>query len=304
MDAGRKPVNWPVVMVLTAGVLAISTGAIFARLAMATAGQSGLGFSLVLAAARLSIASLLLIPTWRRFQHNRPTRPALIYAIAAGLCLALHFAAWITSLSYTSIAASVALVTTNPVWVSLLLWVWQGIRPGRITSLGIAIALGGGLVVALSGAGSSHPGSAPLWGNFLALLGSWLVSLYFLLGREAQDRGLGLGRYLAIANATAAIALLPLPALLGTPYTGYDLPVYGYMLLTALVPQLIGHTSFNWAMGQISPVFVTLAILFEPVGSSVLGYWIFGEIPGIGVAIGALVLIIGVAIAVWGDRRS
>ncbi|HGY10656.1 MAG TPA: DMT family transporter, partial [Oceanithermus profundus] len=135
-------------------------------------------------------------------------------------------------------------------------------------------------------------------------VGAWTVSGYFLLGREAQRRGLSIGQYVAVAYATAAAVLLPLPALFGTPYTGWPLAFYGYALAMALTSQLIGHTSFNWAVRWVPPVMVTLAILFEPLGSGFLAYLFFGEVPAPLVFVGAAVLLAGVGVAVLGQARG
>lgn len=129
------------------------------------------------------------------------------------------------------------------------------------------------------------------------------ASCYFLLGREAQRRGLSTWAYVRVAYTAAALLLLPLPYLFGGGYGGYPLEVYAYLLLMALLPQLVGHTSFNWATRHIPPVLVTLAILFEPVGASLLAYFLFGELPGSRVLLGALILLVGVALAVVGGRR-
>ncbi|NJO21474.1 MAG: DMT family transporter [Spirulinaceae cyanobacterium RM2_2_10] len=290
-------------MVLLLGVCAVSTGAIFVRGAIAAAGQGGVPFSLFIAAMRMSIAALVFTPAWRQVRRRSPSRRAWGLAIAAGLVLALHFAAWISSLSFTSIAASTTLVTTNPVWVALLAWGCWGERPRRGTALGIAIALGGGVLVAWGGAGESS-GSQPLLGNLLALIGAWGASLYFLLGSAAQRQGLGVGSYAAIAYSTAAIALLPLPLLFGDGYAGYPSAVYLFAVLAALVPQVLGHTSCNWALRWLSPTLVTLGILFEPVSSSLLGWFFFQEVPGSLVLVGAPILLAGVAIAVLSQREA
>ncbi|MBD1938383.1 DMT family transporter [Microcoleus sp. FACHB-68] len=304
MSLAERPARWQVGLVLIAGILAISTAAIFIRLAIAAAGAGGVGFSLVLAASRLALAGLILLPTWRRIQFNRLDRGALRFAGMAGFFLALHFATWITSLSYTSIAASTALVTTNPVWVAILSWLWFKEKPTAQQAAGIAIAFAGGLCIGFADAGSADAGSNPLWGDFLALLGSVAISLYLLLGREAQRRGLGIGGYVAVAYTVAALVLLPLPPMFGAGYIGYPREVYLYLLLMAIFPQLIGHTSFNWAVVWISPTLVTLAILFEPVGSSLLGYLLFREVPPVPVLGGAAVLLAGVAIAALGARKE
>lgn len=126
-----------------------------------------------------------------------------------------------------------------------------------------------------------------------------MVSLYLLLGREAQRRGLGIGSYVAVAYTTGALVLLPLPLIFGVNYVGYPVAVYLYILCMAVASQVVGHTTINWAVRWISPTLVTLAILFEPVGSSFLGYLIFEELPGLLVLVGAVVLLSGVAIAVY-----
>jgi drug/metabolite transporter (DMT)-like permease len=270
--------------------------------ANASIGVDGVGFSLFIAASRLAIASLLLLPAWRNLQQTQLSPGALRYAAAAGVCLALHFATWITSLSFTSIVASTTLVTTNPVWVALLSWLWLKEKPTRLTVVGIGVAFVGGVLIALGDTGTATAGSNPLLGNFLALVGSWMVSFYLLLGREAQRRGLGIGSYVAVAYTTGALVLLPLPLIVGSHYVGYPVAVYLYILLMAIASQVVGHTILNWAVCWISPTLVTLAILFEPISSSFLGYLIFKEVPGLLVLAGAIVILSGVAVAIYGSR--
>ena len=299
-----RPTNWQLGFILTVGIFSVSTAAIFIRLALDAAETQGVGFSLVLAAARMSIAALLLLPAWRHIRKHTYQPKAFYYSGAAGLFLALHFAAWITSLSYTSIAASTTIVTTNPIWVALLSWLWLKERPTSLTAIGIGIALSGGLLVGLSSTGSDTLGSSPLLGNLLALIGAWAVSLYFLLGREAQQRGLGIGSHVAVVYTVAALVLLPLPLLFGSGYTGYSRDVYLWIVLMAVFPQLIGHTSFNWAVRWISPTLVTLTILAEPVGAGILGYILLQERPGPLVLVGAAVILGGVAIATLGSKQQ
>jgi drug/metabolite transporter (DMT)-like permease len=299
-----QPLKWQVGLILVAGVFAVSTAAIFIRLAIASSGVSGVGFSLFVSASRLAIASVLLLPAWRNLQPSQLSPGALRYAIAAGICLAVHFGTWITSLSFTSIAVSTTLVTTNPVWVALFSWLWFKEKPTKLTILGIGVAFMGGVLIALGDVGVVSAASNPLLGNVLALAGAWMASLYFLLGREAQRRGLGIGSYVVVAYSTGALVLLPLPLIFGTSYSGYPVAVYLYILLMAVASQVVGHTTLNWAVRWISPTLVTLAILFEPVSSSFLGYLIFNEVPGLLVLVGAVVLLGGVAIAVFGAREK
>lgn len=292
----KNPQPWQVTFILTIGVLAVSTAAIFIRLAITAAGVQGVGFSLFLAASRLILAALILLPMWPNLKQAQVSPSAYYYATGAGVCLALHFATWITSLSFTSIAASTTLVTTNPVWVSLLSWWWFGEKLTRQTVMGIGLALIGGICIALgdsSGGGNTNP----LLGDFLALMGAFLVSLYLLLGKQAQKQGFTVGNYILIAYTIAAVMLFPFPLWLGKGYLGYPSNVYLYVFLMAVFSQLIGHTSINWSLRWISPTLVTLALLFEPIGSSFLGLLVFGEVPPFLVILGGVIVLVGVAIA-------
>lgn len=294
-----RPSGLRIGLVLLVGILASSTASVLVRLALEAAGTREVGFSLLMSALRLAFASLVLLlaPPIRLPR----SRAALPFAAWAGVFLALHFAFWITSLSFTSIAASTALVTTNPIWVTLFSWLFLKEPPTPLTLLGVGVALAGGLLVGL---GEGQEGGAnPALGNALALLGAVSVSAYFLLGREAQRRGLSILEYIRLAYPAAALVLLPLAPLFGTPYFGHPPMAYFWILLMALIPQLIGHTSFNWATRHVPPVLVTLVILLEPVGASFLGYLLFGEFPGVRVLLGAAALLFGVALAVLGGRK-
>lgn len=290
-----------VVAVLSAGVVAISFGSIFVRLASQSVGESGLAFSLVMSALRMAVASLLLLPAWWGLRAMRARQNPWPYALGAGFFLALHFATWITSLGLTSIAASTVLVTSTPVWMALFSWWWLGLPPSRLTLVAIGIALGGAAVVGLADLGGG-PAKDPLLGNLLALCGALAAAVYLLLGREAQRRGMGIGVYIAVAYTIAALLLLPLPPLLGAGYLGYPPLTYLWIALMALFPQLVGHTSLNWAMRRVHPVLVSLVTLLEPVGASLLALLIFAEVPSVQVVWGGLLLLLGVGLAIWGNR--
>lgn len=294
----KKPQQWQVITILGLGVFALSTAAIFIRLAMEEAGMQGVGFSLFVAASRLLLASLILSPVLPRVNLKCSSK-AFAYAVGAGLFLAAHFATWITSLSFTSIAASTTIVTTTPLWVAIFAWLGFGENLSKKTWVGVVISLVGGGLIALGGAEGNAFGSNPLLGDGLALLGAWCVSLYLLLGREAQRSGLGVGGYVAIAYTVGALVLLPFPLLFGVSYFGYSSTVYLYLFALALLSQVFGHTTLNWAISWVSPTFVTLGVLFEPIGSCLLGILLFGEVPGVLVLVGAGVLLTGVAIAIF-----
>jgi len=301
-----KPSPWQVGLVLFFGMLSVATAAIFIRLCLETAGTKGVGFSLFIAATRLILAAAILLPAYPTLLKTRVKPEAYYYGIGAGLCLALHFATWITSLSFTSVAVSTTLVTTNPVWVALLSWWWYKEKPTKLSIAGIVMALAGGILIAVG----DQPGelinssSNALVGNLLALVGAWMASLYLLLGKQAQGKGLSTTGYITVAYSVAALVLLPLPLIFNVSYLGYPNLVYIYILLMAIFAQIIGHGSINWSVRWISPTKVTLAILFEPVGAGLLAFFVFNEVPPPRALMGVLVLLIGVAIAVVGSSSK
>ncbi|MEA5471464.1 DMT family transporter [Spirulina sp. 06S082] len=300
----KTPKFWQITLILGVGVFAISMSAIFIRLTLEITGFHGVGFSLFLSASRLIIATFMLLPIWRGVRQTSISPKAFYYAGIAGLCLAFHIAFWISSLSFTSITAATTLVTTNPIWIAILSRFWFQEKLRKLTILGIVIALLGGIAIALGGMQGESVSSQPLLGDILALIGAWFVSFYLLLGRESQRQGLSTSHYITIAYTIAAIALFPFPFFFGFGYLGYPLSVYFYVLLMAVFSQVIGHTTINWAVRWMSPVLVSLIILFEPVGSSILGYFVFGELPSSIVILGAIIILVGVAISIIGERKK
>lgn len=292
-----KPLRWQIGAVLVVGIIGVSLAAVWIRLALDAANPSNkVGFSLFLAAARLIIAAVILLPTSRNLKLSEINAQTYYYAIAAGVCLAFHFATWITSLAYTSIAASTVLVTTNPIWVGLFSWWWYREKITRWGIVAVTIALIGGMIIAIADSNSAGSYSNPILGDFLALIGAIMSSLYMIFGSQAQRRGLTTGTYIAIAYSTAAICLLPVPLLYHTSYFGHTGKVYLYLCLMTLISQIIGHSSLNWSIRWISPTLVSLSLLFEPVVASVIGAIIFQEIPSIQLLLGGLIILIGILI--------
>jgi drug/metabolite transporter (DMT)-like permease len=259
---------FPPSLALLSGVLAVSTGAIFARLADAPA--------LVIAAYRVGLAALLLAPLawWQAGDEmRRLTRRDYWLGLLAGLFLALHFATWIASLNYTSVATSVVLVNTNPLWVGLLTpWISHDRLPG-LMRLSIAISVVGGLIIGIE---DFTLGGQALWGDVLALLGSICAALYLLLGRTVRLR-LSLLAYVIVCYGSAALILWVIVLVLRLPISGFNTQTYTMFLALALVPQLIGHSSYNWALKWFSASLIAVSLLGEPIGSTLLAYVLLGE---------------------------
>ncbi|PQP34677.1 hypothetical protein C6A37_06515 [Desulfobacteraceae bacterium SEEP-SAG9] len=255
-------------LALLSGVLAVSTGAIFARLADAPA--------LVIAAYRVGLATLVLVPFawWKaRDELKSLTLRDLKLAMMSGFFLAFHFATWISSLDYTSVANSVVLVNTNPLWVGLLtpFITRDRIRAGVVASIIISVA--GGTIIA---AGDFASGGKAIWGDFLALIGSISAAIYLLIGRNLRQK-LSLLVYVLVCYGCAAVILWTVVIALNLQITGFSPKTIKALWAMALVTQLVGHTSYNWALKWFSAGLIAVSLLGEPVGSTILAYLIFDE---------------------------
>ncbi len=282
-------------LVLTIGVLAVSHGAIFVRLADAPA--------LVTAAWRLGFSMAVLVPltfVHARHELKRLTRHDYTLAAAAGFFLALHFATWIASLDYTSVANSVVLVNTNPLWVGLLSPLVTGDRLTRPLAIGIGVSL---LGVILIGAEGFAGDGQTLMGDGLALTGGLCAAFYLMLGRNLR-RKLSLLAYVTLCYGSAAIFIWTAVLVLGQPLAGYTPTTWLAFAGLAVVAQLVGHTAYNWALGYFSAALIALSLLGEPVLSTLLAYLLFGEgLTWFKVTGGALILT-GIYFAAGGLRKA
>lgn len=286
------PVN-PIV-VLVFGIIGVSTGSIFARLADAPA--------LVTAAYRVGLASLILIPlaVWKAGDELRNLSSREIrLAILSGFFLALHFASWISSLDYTAIANSVVLVNTIPLWVGLLTPMIAKDRLTRATVISIIVSVIGGVII---GFGDFATGGQALLGDFLAVIGAICAAIYLLLGRNLR-RKLSLLSYIAICYGSAALFLWLAVIALQLPVSGYDTQTVAAFWAMALVSQIIGHSSYNWALKWFSTGFIAVALLGEPIGSTIMAFLIFNEGLTWPKAIGGLFILSAIYIAAAGESK-
>lgn len=289
-------------LVLASGVVVVSFAAILIRFAHAEGATS-----LTIAAVRLGIAAAVLAPfAWLRHGREilRLGRRELALCLLSGAFLALHFWTWITSLEYTSIASSTALVTTNPLWVGLVSALLLRERPGMAALAGIALTIAGSLMIFAADAGPADAGSgkSPLLGNTLALAGALSASGYLLVGRALRAR-ISLIAYVWLAYAIAAALLIAGLIASGTTIVTLTAPAWGFMALLAIGPQLLGHTAFNWALRRLTATFVAVSILGEPIGSALLAIFLFGETFS-GLQLGGFVLLLaGIFVAARGERN-
>ena len=267
-------------------IVAISTGAPFAREAYPAP-------PIAIAALRVGVAAVVLAAAgWRELGALRalPARQRPLVA-ASGLLLAIHFGCWIASLSFTSTAASVALVCTNPMFAAL----FGSLLGDRVTPrelAGIAVAAGGCAVLA---GGDWSAGGDALIGDALALVGAATAAGYLVVGRSLRA-ALPLLPYLACVNAIAAVALAIVAVVLGANLAA--LPTHSYVACAgaAVVASLIGHSLLNAAVRTTPTHLVTLAVLGEPIASSLITWVALGEQPPLHAAAGGFVVVVGIAV--------
>lgn len=293
---------WLPYAVLFAAVLIASSSSIMIRLLGRSYGVP----AITTAAGRLALAALILAPLAlgrAGGELRRLPRRALLLALASGVFLAMHFASWVSSLDYTSVASSAVLVTTTPIWVGLAGFALFRERLGRAALVGIALTLAGSALIALSDGGGAAGGANPLLGDALALLGAITVTGYLLIGRALRST-MSILAYIWLVYTSAALVLLATMLLSGQTLLGYPWPVYLLLLGLAVGPQLLSHTSFTWALKYLSAAFIAVAILGEPVGSALLAWALLGEGFAPLQLIGFVVLLAGIVVAARAERTS
>lgn len=297
----QRPSPW---IGLLAGIVAVSTASIFISRAQALAAPS-----ISIAAWRLSLATLVLAPfALARYRADLATltRRELALALAAGACLGLHFVTWITSLELTTIASSVVLVTTSPLMVALAspLVLREPLRPWMLA--GVVAAIAGGILIAVGdqgqGGGIGQTGS--LAGDFLALCGAAAAAGYFLAGRRLRVK-LALVPYVFLVYGTAALLVDVLVVVRGVQAFGFVPETYLWLALLALIPQLIGHSSFNWALRHAPATLATVPVLGEPVGATILAALVLGQVPTLLTLAGGVLVLAGVFMVTYcGTRKN
>jgi drug/metabolite transporter (DMT)-like permease len=271
--------------VLVVGVLSVSSAAVIIRLADAPA--------MVIAAYRLSLATIVILPVAlsRGFGSFKQIGARdWLWITLSGLFLSLHFALWITSLSYTSIASSVVLVTSHPAFVAVVSYFLWGERLRRLTLAGIVVAL---LGVVLINYGGFAFGSQTALGNLLALLAAFSAGAYLIVGGRLTTK-VSILSYLSLVYTFSAVILLVAAVSLGHSLFGYSPKTYLMLVLLAVIPQLIGHSCLNYAVRLMPVTLVSVTILGEPVGATLLGYIVLDEAPAVNEILGGLLILSGI----------
>lgn len=247
---------------------------------------------------RLLFASLLVAPfgkPWKIFK----TPKYLLWPLLSGLFLALHFAVWVSSFNYISISATAVLVTTAPIFVATLEFLIWKKKPAPLTALGIVLAISGAVYIA----GADGFAGATVLGAILSLLGALFGSCYLIVGKIAQEK-LSLWQTVSISYPAASLLLLLAAFAFANPLAGFEFQVWLAICLMAIGPQFLGHTALNMGYKYLSPTITSTSNLFEPVGASVIA-WIFLSQPiGANVAVGGLIILAGVLLAIFAQAKK
>ncbi|MDX2160057.1 MAG: DMT family transporter [bacterium] len=297
-SSAQKPVHplpMLVFIAIGAGILSGSTAPIFTRFALEAGAPA-----LVIAFLRLGLAALVVMPfTLVRYRADLRalTRRDLLVIGTAGVWMALHFAMWVSSLQYVGVLIATVLVTSSPIWTAILEVTFLKARFTRALLYGLAAVLTGNLIISLAGGGGTL-GDQPLLGASLAVGAAIAIAVQRTLSRGVRRRVRVLP-FLWLMYGTAALTLLIVVVMAGLPLTGYSPDAYLWIIMLTIFPQLIGHSSFNYALRYLPATVISLAIQVEPVIATAAAVVVLGEVPLPLQVIGSAVILTGVVVAAW-----
>ncbi|ARD47414.1 DMT family transporter [Sporosarcina sp. P33] len=289
----NKPAIHPYIPIAI-GVLTIGFSAIFVKLATADAG--------VIAFYRMFLSAVIMLPLFLLSYRNEVktlNRRDWIFTVSAGVFLAIHFILWFESLNYTSVASSTVLVTLQPIFaLAGTALFFKEIITGKMLTA-VFIALSGSCIISW---GDFQVSGAALFGDILALLGCAFVTAYLLIGQNVRKR-VSLVTYTFLVYSVSSIALFFYVVSIQQPFFGYPASDWGWFLALAILPNLLGHTLFNWAVKWVSTNVVSIATLFEPIFASIAAYFILHEKITTLQTIGAIVVLTGVLLFIADVKR-
>lgn len=293
----HTPMN--VYIALFAGIIAGSFAAILTRYAL----QAGAP-PLVIAATRLTLAALVLTPFtlirhWREIV-SLPRRDFFLIAIA-GVWMALNFVLWSASLEYVGILIATVLVTSSPIWTALIEVTFLKARFTKALLIGLAAVIAGNLIIAVSGFNDANMGSNPLLGGALAVSAAIAIAIQRTIGRDVRAR-LTVLPFIWLMYSIAAVTLIVTAFVTRTPLTGYSPEATFWMLMLTIFPQLIGHSSMNYALRYFPATWISLAIQIEPAIAAGLAFVLFAQLPTVLQVVGSAIIISGVAAATLGKQ--
>ncbi len=281
----EKP-RFPPNLALSISIVAVSTASILIKMSGAP--------PLTIATYRLFFATLILLPFfvkrggYKRLVSSNPKDVLIL--VVVGVVLAIHFATWITSLGLTSVASSVLFVHIDPIFVALVSHFYLNERIQTGTIIGIGLSFIGATILAYGDASISN---ANLLGDLLALIGALMLGIYILAGRRLRQN-LDLVSYVTPVYASSAITLMIASLVSGTSLWPYPLREMLLFFVIALIPMIFGHTVYNWTLKWLSAPLVSISLLGEPVGATILAYVLLNEVPTQLTMIGGILVLLGI----------
>lgn len=279
----------PPLLVIFIGVLSVSASAIFVKLSTAESGT--------IAFYRMFLSVLIMLPLFLKnnlHELKEIKSRDWIFSTIAGILLAFHFILWFESLRYTSVASSTVLVTLQPLFAIFGTYFFFKEKITLKSVLAMIIAIGGSFLISW---GDFQVGGTAFYGDILALIACALVTGYMLFGQDLRRR-IGLTTYTIIVYTVSAITLAIYMLVKGESFTTDDPINWLWFLLLAIIPNLLGHNLFNWALKYVSANTISIAILFEPVGASIMAFLVFGEVLISSQYIGGAIVILGILLYV------
>lgn len=280
----EKPAIHPYIPIIV-GVISVAMSAIFVKMTNADSG--------VTAFYRMLFSILIMSPLFFfKYTHEvkKLSKRDWLFTTIAGIFLAFHFILWFESLNYTSVASSTVLVTLQPLFAFAGTYFFFKEKLSVKTIVSALIAIGGSVLIAY---GDFKISGQALFGDILALIACALITAYLLFGQDIRKR-LSLVTYTFVVYGVSTITLFFYIVLKGESFGPYPAQEWMWFVLLAIIPNLLGHTLFNWALKWVSTNVISIAILFEPVGAAILAYFILGEYLNASQIIGGTVVILGI----------
>lgn len=280
----EKPAIHPYLPIII-GVISVAMSAIFVKMTTADSG--------VTAFYRMLFSILIMSPLFfLKYTHElkKLSKRDWGFTSVAGFFLAFHFILWFESLNYTSVASSTVLVTLQPLFAFAGTYFFFKERLSLKTIISALIAISGSVLIAY---GDFRISGAALFGDILALIACALITAYLLFGQDVRKR-LSLMTYTFVVYSVSTITLFFYIIIKGESFGPYPAQEWMWFLLLALIPNLFGHTLFNWALKWVSTNVISIAILFEPVGAAILAYIILGELLSSSQIVGGTIVLMGI----------
>ncbi|WP_026694677.1 DMT family transporter [Peribacillus kribbensis] len=281
--------------VMAIGVISVSASAIFVKFSSAPSG--------VIAFYRMFFSALLTLPVFL-MKHSREiqqiTKRDWMFVLLSGTFLAFHFILWFESLNYTSVASSTVLVTLQPLFAFVGTFIFFKERYTKIAILSGLISVGGSVLISW---GDFRISGAALWGDILALIACVLVTIYMLFGQTVRKR-VSLITYTFLVYSVSSLVLLAYITAAGQKLGPYSSTNWICFVLLAVVPTILGHTLFNWSIKWLSASTISMGILFEPIGASILAYYLIGEKILWTQAAGGVIVLLGIVLFIRDDRKG